>query len=145
MAAVAIWSELLGSGMINSPGKMGAQTEIVIPSNLTAAVFKPLGQPGLDCDCTAFSTGGVTPGVGEGNPSSKVGAGTGLVEVGAGVSTASSCVASGVARVSVRAAAVSVTGKVAVGVAAATSWARAPAVGIKAAMSIADSRMVQKK
>ena len=100
MAAVAIWSELLGSGMIKAPGIIGAQTEMVIPSNLTEAVFSSLGQVGPDCVCTesgvTVSTSGVMLTVAVGEASFAVVAEAWLVELGAGVSEASSAVEVGV-------------------------------------------------
>ena len=165
MAAVAIWSELLGSGMIKSPGKMGAQTEIVVPSNLTVAVFSPLSQAELDCDCTeladTISSGGVALRVAEGDASAKAVAEIWLVEVGAGVREARSCVDVGLcgdarscvstgvadgasAGVSVRTTDVPVAGSWAVGVCVPTSWARAPTMGNKATISMASSVMEQK-
>ena len=164
MAAVAIWSELLGSGTIKSPGKLGAQTEIVIPSNLTVAVFSPFWQAGSYWFCKVLamtvSTGGVALRVGEGDASSKAvaeiwldGAGAGVREarscVDAGIfGNASSCVSSGVADgesagVSENATVVPVAGGSAVAESVPVSWARAPNVGDIATKSMTSSVMAQ--
>jgi hypothetical protein len=86
---VAIWSELLGSGTIKLPGNMGAQTEMVMPSNLTVAVFSPLWQTGPASDFAGLAVlavlVGVTVGLVVGDASLSVATAVVLSEVGAGV------------------------------------------------------------